>query len=187
MLARLAAGLFIFLIAVFALLGGAAQAGDNPTTDDTATAKGEVEDYDSPVEPRKVVGTLSATAGSSVLEYHPHGWCRLALEAFGLGQGWIAQDHLNNCPPSGAVPGAPMGKLVAARNDVDIFDRPEKPRKVVGTMRASETAKVVGVNFVWWQRDLPATDDFAGGKGTLATKIERVRGDSELTLFGDSS
>lgn len=158
------------VVALLALFQGYSRAGDGPgLPDNTAFAKSEVEVYDQPVAPRKVIGTFPGTAGSSVLAYHPHGWCQLDLGAWGLGKGWIAQNHLSNCPPPTAVPGAPMGKVVGARNDVDIFDSPKKPRKVIGMMRQDETAKVTGVDFAWWQLDLPATEDFSGGKGWVAS------------------
>lgn len=72
----------------------------------SATIKNDVDVYDSPVEPRRVIGIMPGGQGQSteILEYHPHGWCRLHLEAWGLGLGWIAHNHLEGCPAPGATP-----------------------------------------------------------------------------------
>jgi hypothetical protein len=74
-----------------------------PGTKHYATVKDDVDVYNSPVKPRKVIGIMSAGSGSVILDYHPDGWCKLDLGAFarahdGSGVGWIAQDHLDGCP-----------------------------------------------------------------------------------------
>lgn len=68
-----------------------------------ATVKNDVDVYDSPVKPRKIIGIMAGGSGTRILDYHPHGWCKLDLHAFpyahkGSEEGWIAQDHLEGCP-----------------------------------------------------------------------------------------
>jgi hypothetical protein len=68
-----------------------------------AMVKDDVDVYNSPVEPRKVIGIMTAGSGAWILEHHPDEWCKLDLTAFpfahdGSGVGWIAEDHLDGCP-----------------------------------------------------------------------------------------
>jgi hypothetical protein len=68
-----------------------------------ARAKDDVDVYNKPVEPRKVIGIMRVGSGTTILDYHPDGWCELDLAAFpeahdGSGVGWIAHDHLEGCP-----------------------------------------------------------------------------------------
>jgi hypothetical protein len=78
-------------------LHGSGHAGEDPGN--FATAKNDVDVYNRPVEPRKVIGMMRAGTGTNVLEYHPDGWCKLGLKAFIGRSGWVAADHLRNCPP----------------------------------------------------------------------------------------
>ena len=70
------------LIAFVALLwlDAQGQAGEGETN--YATAKNDVDIYNSPVEPRIVIGILRAGTGTSVLAYHRDGWCKLSLKGF---------------------------------------------------------------------------------------------------------
>lgn len=67
-----------------------------------ATAKNDVDIYDKPVDdpasPRQVIGMMTAGNWGYVREYHPHGWCHLDILQPRI-RGWVAQDHLTNCPP----------------------------------------------------------------------------------------
>jgi hypothetical protein len=88
------------LVAVVAsfCLHGPSQAGEeggtSPPPRTTST-------YNSPVEPRRVIGIMRAGTGTSVLAYHRDGWCKLSLKAFIGRSGRVAADHLNGCPPRG--------------------------------------------------------------------------------------
>jgi len=62
-----------------------------------ATASNDVDVYDSPVRPRKVIGSMQAGAKATVVDRHPDGWCKLKAVAAGQ-DGWVAYDHLTNCP-----------------------------------------------------------------------------------------
>jgi len=68
----------------------------------TATAKDDVDIYNSPVEPRGVIGMMFGNTKGQVLEHHQDGWCRLdqfeKTEPPGIGSGWVAEDHLSGCP-----------------------------------------------------------------------------------------
>jgi hypothetical protein len=62
-----------------------------------AEAKDDVDIYDSPVKPRKVIGMMREKQDAPVFELHPDGWAKLKLPAspdFGGGFGWVALDHL---------------------------------------------------------------------------------------------
>jgi hypothetical protein len=62
-----------------------------------ATAINDVDIYNSPVRPRKVIGMMPSGSNAAFLERHPDGWCRLdKLHLFDgtTGPGWIAEDHL---------------------------------------------------------------------------------------------
>jgi hypothetical protein len=63
-----------------------------------ATAKDDVDVYDSPVKPRHVIGMMIALSRGIVLDYHPDGWCKLKQVGDGFRDGWVAQDHLDGCP-----------------------------------------------------------------------------------------
>jgi hypothetical protein len=62
-----------------------------PTATKRACANNEVDVYDSPVEPRSVIGTMAAGARANVVQRHPDGWWK--MEGFG----WVARDHLTRC------------------------------------------------------------------------------------------
>ena len=63
-----------------------------------AEAKNDVDIYDSPVEPRNVIGMMRKGQQVPVVELHPHGWAKLKFPANsdfpGGGLGWVANDHL---------------------------------------------------------------------------------------------
>jgi hypothetical protein len=66
-----------------------------------ATVKDLVDVYNSPVKPRKVIGTMAAGNAARILDYHPDGWCKLDFKDFPdahATEGWIAEDHLEGCP-----------------------------------------------------------------------------------------
>lgn len=58
----------------------------------------DVDIYDSPVEPRKVVGMMRTGDEGPVMAQHPDGWSKLYLPALrdfpSGGEGWVANDHL---------------------------------------------------------------------------------------------
>jgi hypothetical protein len=60
-------------------------------------ANDDVDIYDSPVEPRKVIGMMEDDTSAPSLEHHPDGWCKIdTLKLFDgtTGPGWVAEDHL---------------------------------------------------------------------------------------------
>ena len=63
-----------------------------------AEAKNDVDIYDSPVEPRKVIGMMRKDQEVPVFEMHPDGWAKLKFPATpdfpSGGFGWVANDHL---------------------------------------------------------------------------------------------
>lgn len=61
-----------------------------------ATAKNDVDVYNSPVRPRQIVGMMRAGTRAKVLDQHADGWCKLRGVAAGA-DGWVAQDHLTGC------------------------------------------------------------------------------------------
>lgn len=63
-----------------------------------ATAKDAVDVYDSPVKPRHVIGMMIARSRGIKLDYHPDGWCKLKQVGDDDRDGWVAQDHLEDCP-----------------------------------------------------------------------------------------
>jgi hypothetical protein len=58
----------------------------------TVCAKNNVDIYNSPVEPRNVIGMMNGGTKGTIVERHPHGWSKIQ------GFGWIANDHLGACP-----------------------------------------------------------------------------------------
>jgi hypothetical protein len=62
-----------------------------------ATAKNDVDIYNSPVEPRKVIGMMRGNSKAAVLGHHQDGWCQLQSPAPGVATGWVADDHLSGC------------------------------------------------------------------------------------------
>ena len=62
-----------------------------------ATAKNDVDIYNSPVEPRKVIGMMRGNSKASVLGHHQDGWCQLKAPAPGVATGWVADNHLRGC------------------------------------------------------------------------------------------
>jgi hypothetical protein len=58
----------------------------------------DVDIYNSPVEPRKVIGMMRTDDEGPVMEQHPDGWSKLYLPALADfpsgGNGWVANDHL---------------------------------------------------------------------------------------------
>jgi hypothetical protein len=67
-----------------------------------ATANNDVDIYDSPTVPRKVLAIMIAGTQGQILEHHPDGWCKLdklqSKQPAGVVSGWVAQDHLTGCP-----------------------------------------------------------------------------------------
>lgn len=61
------------------------------------TAKNDVDVYDSPVIPRRVIAMMAGGTQSKFLEYHSDGWCKLDIPTPKV-IGWVAQDHLTGCP-----------------------------------------------------------------------------------------
>jgi hypothetical protein len=61
-------------------------------------AKNDVDIYNSPVEPRRVIGMMRTDEEAPLMELHPDGWAKLYLRAtpdFQTGgNGWVAVDHL---------------------------------------------------------------------------------------------
>ncbi|MGD9502284.1 MAG: SH3 domain-containing protein [Methyloceanibacter sp.] len=55
-------------------------------------AKNDVDIYNSPVEPRNVVGMMNGGTKGTIVERHPDGWYKIQ------GYGWIANNHLGSCP-----------------------------------------------------------------------------------------
>lgn len=65
-----------------------------------ATAQNDVDVYNSPVEPRKVIGMMRAKTKATIVGRHQDGWCQLRGVANDGGDGWVPQDHLGiNCRP----------------------------------------------------------------------------------------
>jgi hypothetical protein len=62
-----------------------------------ATAKNDVDVYNSPVQPRRVVAIMRRGVTGVVVGYHRDGWCQLDISAPDV-VGWVAQNHLNGCP-----------------------------------------------------------------------------------------
>jgi hypothetical protein len=62
-----------------------------PTKLPAACANNDVDVYDSPVEPRSVIGMMAAGTKAKVVQRHPDGWWKM------LGLGWVAKDHLTSC------------------------------------------------------------------------------------------
>jgi hypothetical protein len=58
----------------------------------TVCAKNDVDIYNSPVEPRNVIGMMNGGTKGTIVERHPDGWSKIQ------GFGWIANDHLGACP-----------------------------------------------------------------------------------------
>lgn len=64
----------------------------------------DVEVYNSPVNPRRVVGTMLAGAKARAVEHHQDGWCRLenidSSDPPTVKAGWVAEDHFTSgkCP-----------------------------------------------------------------------------------------
>ncbi len=58
----------------------------------------DVDIYDSPVQPRKVIGMMRKDQEGPVMALHPDGWAQLYLRASpdfrSGGNGWVANDHL---------------------------------------------------------------------------------------------
>ncbi len=58
----------------------------------------DVDIYDSPVEPRKVIGMMRTDDEGPVMAQHPDGWSKLYLPRLpdfpSGGNGWVANDHL---------------------------------------------------------------------------------------------
>jgi len=71
--------------------------GQGGGTGNMTTAKEDVDVYDSPVEPRKVIGMMQGGAKAGVLGHHQDGWCQLQSPAAGVTAGWVADDHLSGC------------------------------------------------------------------------------------------
>jgi hypothetical protein len=57
-------------------------------------AKDDVDVFDSPVDPRQVIGMLPAGKTAKYLDHHPDGWTKLQGVANGGADGWVADDHL---------------------------------------------------------------------------------------------
>jgi hypothetical protein len=68
-----------------------------PPPQKIATAKNDVDIYNSPVQPRNVIAMMRRGTQAPVLEYHTHGWCRLDIPSPKV-IGWVARDHLTGCP-----------------------------------------------------------------------------------------
>jgi hypothetical protein len=62
-----------------------------------ATAKNDVDIYNSPVSPRKVIAMMRGGTQGRVLEHHVHGWCKLEIPTSKV-VGWVARNHLTGCP-----------------------------------------------------------------------------------------
>ena len=58
----------------------------------TVCAKNDVDIFNSPVEPRNVIGMMNGGTKGTIVERHPDGWSKTQ------GYGWIANDHLGACP-----------------------------------------------------------------------------------------
>lgn len=58
----------------------------------TVCAKNDVDIFNSPVEPRNVVGMMNGGTKGTIVERHPDGWSKIQ------GYGWIANNHLGSCP-----------------------------------------------------------------------------------------
>jgi hypothetical protein len=64
----------------------------------------DVEIFDSPVEPRKVIGMMLAGAQGRAMQHHGDGWCRLEAidrtDPPSVKAGWVADDHFTKgkCP-----------------------------------------------------------------------------------------
>ena len=63
----------------------------------TTTAKGDVDIYNSPIPPRRVIGMMRGGTSAKIVASHPDGWCKLGGIANGA-DGWVAFDHLTVCP-----------------------------------------------------------------------------------------
>lgn len=65
-----------------------------------------VDIFNSPTDPRHVLGAMPTGAKGTPVEHHPHGWCRLdridKSDPPGIVSGWVADDHLSGCkvPPT---------------------------------------------------------------------------------------
>jgi hypothetical protein len=60
----------------------------------------DVDIYDSPTEPRTVVGTMAQGQKAPYVESHPDGWAKLAGvrdAQKAIGDGWVAEDHIQVC------------------------------------------------------------------------------------------
>lgn len=61
-------------------------------------ALNDVDIYDSPTQPRKVIGMMRRDQEGPVMELHPDGWAKLFLRSSpgfrSGGNGWVAIDHL---------------------------------------------------------------------------------------------
>jgi len=72
-------------------------------------ANNDVEIYDVPVEPRKVIGVMRGNTWAIYLNYHPDGWCQLrkfeSTEPAGVSSGWVAEDHLTTGTATAPRPG----------------------------------------------------------------------------------
>lgn len=68
-----------------------------PAATKTATARNDVDIYNSPTQPRRVIGMMRAGSQAPVLQHHTDGWCKLDISIPKV-VGWVAQNHLVGCP-----------------------------------------------------------------------------------------
>lgn len=98
--------------------------------------------------------------------------CETCLEYSGAGNRCLKCTRIERCliDKGGGGPKSPIARYGRATNDVDIYDSPVAPRKIIGMMRVNEEGPVMELHRDGWAKLLlPATPDFQrGGNGWVA-------------------
>jgi len=129
---------------VAALIGPAAAR--SCSTQTCATAKNDVDIYSGPGGQFKVIGMMPADEMGAVLDYHRDGWCKLRIVKGTVTEGWVAKDHLTNCP----LDPRQEGRWATAKDEVDIYDSPVNPRHVIGSMIAFSMGRILAYHPDGW-------------------------------------
>jgi len=131
-------------VCVPALIGPAAAG--SCSTQTCATAKNDVDIYSGPGGQFKVIGMMPAAEMGAILEYHRDGWCKLRIVTDTVTVGWVAKDHLKNCP----MDPQQEGRWATTKDEVDVYDSPVSPRHVIGSMIAFSRGRVLASHPDGW-------------------------------------
>jgi len=127
-----------------ALIGPAAAG--SCSTQTCATAKNDVDIYSGPGGQFKVIGMMLKAEMGAVLDYHRDGWCRLRIVKGTVTEGWVAKDHLTNCP----LDPQQEGRWATTKDEVNVYDSPVNPRHVLGTMIAFSKGRILASHPDGW-------------------------------------